>query len=141
VLGSHRASFDTLLDEIETQCAALRLQATDSLNSKLTPYAAALTNATKGWRALTDRIAANAARSPHVAPAAAYDYLMLSGYVVLGYLWLRIAATAEQQLQSSDRDNVLYQSKLIGARFFFRRILPRWQSHRDSIAVIEEDYA
>ncbi|WP_428607852.1 acyl-CoA dehydrogenase C-terminal domain-containing protein [Sedimenticola sp.] len=60
--------------------------------------------------------------NPDEAGAAAADYLRLFAVVTLGYLWMRMADVAKQQL---DQDPLFYQAKLDTARFYFERILPQ----------------
>jgi hypothetical protein len=57
--------------------------------------------------------------------AAAYDYLMYSGYVALAYWWARSAAASE----ASTRSDGFKAGKRETARFYFARILPRTLTH------------
>jgi hypothetical protein len=57
--------------------------------------------------------------------AASVDYLMYSGYVVLGYLWARAATVAQAKLDAGTTETAFYEAKLKTARFYFERILPR----------------
>ena len=77
------------------------------------------------WAALSRRIGERAAADPAEAGAAAYDYLMYSGYVVLAYWWARsVAAAAGGPMLAEKRDT---------ARFFFARLLPRTLAHQAAI--------
>jgi hypothetical protein len=68
-----------------------------------------------------------AIKNPDEAGAASYDFLSYSGYVVYGYLFARMASVAQQKLAGKldEADKRFYESKLLTARFYFQRILPR----------------
>jgi len=80
------------------------------------------------WLALTDKIGEKAASNPDEVNAAAYDYLMYSGYVVLAYFWARSSVSAEQALKGNSAEAGFYQAKLATAQFYFERLLPRTDS-------------
>jgi len=80
------------------------------------------------WLALTDKIGEKAAANPDEVNAAAYDYLMYSGYVVLAYFWARSSVSAEQALKVNSDEAGFYQAKQATAQFYFERLLPRTDS-------------
>jgi hypothetical protein len=57
------------------------------------------------------------------------DYLMYSGYMVLGYFWARMAKVAQEKLAAGTSEEDFYKAKLTTARFYFTRILPRTRMH------------
>jgi hypothetical protein len=59
--------------------------------------------------------------------AASVDYAMFCGYLILAYLWARMAEVAMKQLDA-DGTQAFYTAKLATARFYYRRILPRTDS-------------
>ena len=61
--------------------------------------------------------------------AASVDYAMLSGYVVLAYLWARMAKASRERLDAGQGDATFHEAKLSTARFYFSRILPRTHAH------------
>ena len=61
--------------------------------------------------------------------AAAYDYLMYSGYVALAYWWARSVAASE----ASSRSERFKAGKRETARFYFGRILPRTLAHAAAV--------
>ena len=77
-------------------------------------------------------IGEKALKDPNEAGAAAYDYLMYSGYIVLGYFWARMAILSQNKIGSSDKS--FYEAKLMTAKFYFERILPRTRYHYESIS-------
>ena len=88
------------------------------------------------WGGLTNKIGIKALRNREEVGAASVDYLMYSGYVMLAYFWAAMADTAMQALEVGGdtlaaEEKVFYQSKIVSARFYFKRILPRSRSHKD----------
>ena len=77
------------------------------------------------WQRLTLQVGQRAAANPEEIGAAAYDYLMYSGYVALAYWWARsVVATAQ-----AGRPEGFSAGKRETARFYFARILPRTLTH------------
>lgn len=99
------------------------------------PYGAAVQQQMQQWGALTAEIGEKAMRNPDEVNAAAYDYLMYSGYSVFAWIWAQSAATAQAALeqQPSGPDKQFYEEKLATAQFFFTRLLPRTQALAVSI--------
>ncbi len=77
------------------------------------------------WQQLSLVIAHKARQNPDEIGAAAVDYLMYSGYLVLAFLWLKAQKAALQQLAQPKADSGFYRAKLAAAEFYFARILPR----------------
>ncbi|MEF9671896.1 acyl-CoA dehydrogenase C-terminal domain-containing protein [Pseudomonas sp. PCH446] len=53
---------------------------------------------------LTTQVGMAALKNPDEVGAAALDYLMYSGYIILAYLWLRMALVAQAQLDDGSGD-------------------------------------
>ncbi|HEY7885340.1 MAG TPA: acyl-CoA dehydrogenase C-terminal domain-containing protein, partial [Cellvibrionaceae bacterium] len=85
------------------------------------------------WLDLSMKIGEKAMANPDEAGAAAVDYLMYSGYVVLAYFWARMAVLANSKIAAADGDTSFYQAKLMTARFYYGRILPRTLSHKQAL--------
>ncbi|WP_415892508.1 acyl-CoA dehydrogenase C-terminal domain-containing protein [Neptuniibacter sp. PT8_73] len=100
----------------------------ESDNSDLQQYIKPLTELNKEWGDLTMKIGMKAMQNRDEVGAASVDYLMYSGYVVLGYFWARMAKVAQEKLAAGEGDAAFYQAKLTTARFYFQRILPRTRS-------------
>ena len=65
------------------------------------------------------------AKDPEELGAAAVDYLNFTGYVLYGWCWLRMANVAAAALAAGPGERGFYEGKLIAARFYFERLLPR----------------
>lgn len=85
------------------------------------------------WLTMSLEVGAKAMENPEEAGAAAVDYLMYSGYVVLAYFWARMAVVARQKIAERDGDTSFYDAKLHTARFYFARLLPRTAAHREAL--------
>jgi hypothetical protein len=85
------------------------------------------------WVGLSMKIGEKAMENPDEAGAAAVDYLMYSGYVALAYFWARMAVLAQQKIAADEGDTAFYEAKLMTARFYFDRLLPRTQAHMQAI--------
>jgi alkylation response protein AidB-like acyl-CoA dehydrogenase len=83
------------------------------------------------WLGLSMKIGESAMKNADEAGAAAVDYLMYSGYVCLAYFWARMAVLARHKIAAADGDVSFYQAKLMTARFYFDRLLPRTLGHKN----------
>ncbi|HSC69604.1 MAG TPA: acyl-CoA dehydrogenase C-terminal domain-containing protein [Cellvibrio sp.] len=119
ILGSDGKTLEPLIDEMVGFCG----QCED--DEQLAQHAKQLATLIQEWQQLGVRIADRAQSNPDEIGAAAVDYLMYSGYLVLAFLWLKAQKTALQQLAQSVSDVSFYRGKLAAANFYFARILPR----------------
>jgi 3-(methylthio)propanoyl-CoA dehydrogenase len=70
----------------------------------------------------TDALLKGLASRPDTAMAVSVPYLLLSGYVIGGWLTAKAAAIAAKSLNGADR--TFYESKLHTARFYAQQVLP-----------------
>ena len=84
------------------------------------------------WNLLTTAIMLRAPKDREVVGAASVDYLMSSGFVMMGYYWAGQAAKAEELLASGQgkESEDFYRSKVQTAEFYFERLMPRANAHR-----------
>ena len=87
------------------------------------------------WRYLALRMALQAKRDKDSVGAGSVDFLMFSGYAFMAYMWMQMAAKAEQKLNSAEGDSQFNQDKLISAEFFFERYLPQSTAHAKTISA------
>ncbi|WP_431035499.1 acyl-CoA dehydrogenase C-terminal domain-containing protein [Pseudomonas yamanorum] len=90
------------------------------------------------WGELTVKVGMAAMKNPDEVGAAALDYLMYSGYIILAYLWLRMALVAQEQLESGKGDADYARGKLATCEFYFKRLLPRTRAHRAAVEAGSE---
>lgn len=103
-------------------------------NKKMQEFIAPLIKLNKEWGEMTTQIGFKAMRNRDEVGAAAVDYLMYSGYVSLAFFWAQAAAVAQAAIADDSSEKDFYKAKLLTARFYFQRILPRTRSH---LAAIE----
>ncbi len=116
-------------------------------NADLAEFTAPLVELNKEWGEITMKVGMKAMQNRNEVGAASVDYLMYSGYVVLGYFWARMAKVAQEKLATGEGDAAFYQAKITTARFYFQRILPRtrslvvtMQSGSDNLMSLEEEH-
>lgn len=119
VLGGGGRSLEILLEEINQLCL------TCDGDERLAAHAAQLSTLSLEWQALSQKIGIRAQGNPDEVGAAAVDYLMYSGYLVLAFLWLKAQRQAVQRLMQPVVDSGFYRAKIATANFYFARILPR----------------
>lgn len=103
-------------------------------NAAMAEFTGPLAKLNKEWGDLTMQIGMKAMQNPNEAGAAATDYMMYSGYVLLGYLWAWMAKVAQDKIAAGEGDKAFYEAKVKTAQFYFKKILPRTQSHADIIS-------
>ncbi len=72
---------------------------------------------------LTQWVMDQAASNPNEIGAASVEYLMVFGYTALAYMWAKMAVVA---LANSDDTSGFYKAKVGTARFYMKRLLPRY---------------
>ncbi|MFL6535234.1 MAG: acyl-CoA dehydrogenase C-terminal domain-containing protein [Pseudomonas sp.] len=100
---------------------------------QLDGYVAQLDGLNRQWGELTTQVGMAAMKNPDEVGAASVDYLMYSGYIILAYLWLRMALVAQAQLDSDQGDADFCRAKLATCEFYFKRLLPRTMAHRAAV--------
>ncbi|WP_068544486.1 acyl-CoA dehydrogenase C-terminal domain-containing protein [Thalassotalea crassostreae] len=122
VIGNEGKLLNEFTDEILEFCHA-------NQNNSLAEHSAMLIEFVELWTVVTRDIAMKSAKNMDEIGAASVDYLMLSGYITLAYIWLQMAKTAQDAMANSTQEQEFYQAKLNTADFYFDRILPRAHGH------------
>ena len=123
VMQLQGAGLRALLPMIEASC---REHAGDpAVSGHVTALRAKLAE----WEHLTMEIGQRAVSDPEEVGAAAYDYLLYSGYVLLGWWWMRSVVAAE----AASHHAAFKSAKRETARFYFERVLPRTLLHAAAI--------
>ncbi|RMT65096.1 hypothetical protein ALP29_03610 [Pseudomonas syringae pv. avii] len=102
-------------------------------HAQLKAHVAQLNELNQQWGELTLKVGTAAMKNPDEVGAAAMDYLMYSGYIILAYLWLRMAIAAH-----GHDDQEFAQAKLATCDFYFKRLLPRTAMHRAAVEAGSE---
>ncbi|QIG80611.1 acyl-CoA dehydrogenase C-terminal domain-containing protein [Stakelama tenebrarum] len=115
-------------------------------DEKLAEFAGKLEKALGDMQASTMWLAANGMKNPNDAGAAAYPFMEMTGVVAIGLMWLRMATAAQGSLGEDGADTKFLETKLVTARYYADRILPRTASLRaqveagsDSIMALEPE--
>ncbi len=98
-------------------------------NEEMKEYVQELQRLNKEWGGLTINIGAKAMKNRDEVSAASVDYLMYSGYLLMGYFWARMASVAAEKLKQAEGDTAFYTVKMQTADFYFKRVLPRSYGH------------
>jgi alkylation response protein AidB-like acyl-CoA dehydrogenase len=93
------------------------------------PFVGPLTTALGHLQQATMWLMQNALAKPDNGGAAATDYLGLFGLCALGYMWCRMAESAQAKLASGDGAAERLKGKLVTGRFFMERMLPETATH------------
>ena len=79
-------------------------------------------------KVLRKKVALKAKKDRDIVGSASVDYLMYSGYIMMGYFWAQMAQTAYEKLAGDVENRDFYRAKIKTAEFYFERLLPRTKS-------------
>ena len=119
VLGSRGKALDPVIKSVLDFCK--RSQECKELR----PHLKTLVRLTKQWKSLTRKIGFAAMRDRDAVGAASVDYMMYSGYLLLGVAWAASARVAYRKLEDGTSETAFYESKIRTADFYFAKLLPR----------------
>jgi alkylation response protein AidB-like acyl-CoA dehydrogenase len=122
IMGSKGELLKVFTSEIKSYCATIRDK------KQFNHWSNAIESHVDEWLQMTDDIGMSAANNPDELGAASVDYLMYSGYVTVGYFWLKMAVVAQQKIDEGTSDVDFYNAKLQTATFYFDRMLTRTRS-------------
>lgn len=88
----------------------------------------ALSKNVANWQQYSMRLALKAKKDRDIVGSASVDYLMYSGYIIMGYFWAQMAQTAYEKLAGEVENRDFYRAKIKTAEFYFERLLPRTKS-------------
>ncbi|TPG12260.1 acyl-CoA dehydrogenase C-terminal domain-containing protein [Sphingomonas oligophenolica] len=94
-------------------------------NEAVAGLATALEKANGELQAATMWFMANGMKNPDNVGAGAYAYMHLMGIVAVGVMWLRMATAAASLKAAGEGDTAFLDAKLVTARFFAERVMPR----------------
>ncbi|HEX7478397.1 MAG TPA: acyl-CoA dehydrogenase C-terminal domain-containing protein [Polyangiales bacterium] len=122
VLANGGATLRLFTNQIDAFCAQAESQ------PEIKDLIDALKPLTTEWHAQVNDILQRAIKNADEAGAASYDFLSYSGYVTYAYLFARMASVSAAKLKAGAADADFYKAKILTARFYFQRILPRTRS-------------
>ncbi|MFW2177708.1 MULTISPECIES: acyl-CoA dehydrogenase C-terminal domain-containing protein [unclassified Moraxella] len=111
-----------------------------ALDKEMRKFVWQLTKYCAEWNTLTTRILLTARKDREIISAASDDYLMYSGYVMMGYHWARMAAIAHDKLANGGgmETEAFYKAKIQTAEFYFEKLLPRASGLSESMLAPSE---
>jgi alkylation response protein AidB-like acyl-CoA dehydrogenase len=122
VVGSNGKLLSIFTSEVKEYCKSIRDK------SQFNAWSNSIDKHVDEWHQITEDIMQRAAKDPAELGAASVDYLMYSGYIVVGYFWLQMAVVAQQKIDDGTDDPEFYKAKLHTAKFYFDRLLTRTRS-------------
>lgn len=146
VLGDQAAALLIFTKKMHKLCK--QIETDDECSIVIKALAPSLATLSKEWPKLAQEVGIKAFEDHEEVGAAAFDFLMYSGYACLAYFWLMQAYTANSQVEASSQEfsSGFLNAKLKTAQFYFERILPHAESHKlalrsgkQSVSSHEED--
>tara|TARA_B110001452_G_scaffold9689_1_gene8260 strand:- start:22 stop:387 length:366 start_codon:yes stop_codon:yes gene_type:complete len=95
-------------------------------NDKIKPFVKELNTHIEILSKFTDWIKEKLENSKDDASAACNDYLKSLGFVSIAHAWLKVL---EVSFNEYDQNKDFYEDKIQTANFYFKRVLPRAESH------------
>ncbi len=133
VLATGGARLRMFTDEIEAFCEK------NAGNAAVAEYVTTLRALVTEWNGLVANVLERAIKNPDEAGAASYDFLSYSGYACFAYFFARMAVIAAARLEEGTSEREFYEAKLMTARFYFKRILPRVRSLKETMLSGADD--
>ena len=93
-------------------------------NAEMAPYTKALKKGLNDLQASTMWFMQNAMAKPDNAGAGSTDYMHLFGLVMMGYMWAKMAKSAQDLMAAGDERADFLATKLVTARFYMDKIMP-----------------
>ena len=90
-------------------------------------FAAPLETALAKLESLTNELQNQAATDPNTVNSSCTDYLHAFSYVSYAWMWAMMAREAQTQLSAGTEEESFYQAKIITARYFYKRLLPKME--------------
>ncbi|MDA7461815.1 acyl-CoA dehydrogenase family protein [Candidatus Pelagibacter ubique] len=109
---------DKYLELIKNDC--------NTENEKLKPFIKELKTHLEILSTFTDWIKEKVQNSKDDASAACNDYLKALGFVSIAHVWIKVL---EVSFKDYEQNKDFYEDKIQTANFYFKRVLPRAESH------------
>ncbi len=129
ILLTHGRSLKTFTKEVLIFCKDKSMLSSNPHKRQMNKFIWPLSKAVANWQQYSLRIALKAKKDRDIVGSASVDYLMFSGYVVMGYFWAQMAQVAYEKLADKNIENRdFYRAKIKTAEFYFERMLPKTKS-------------
>ena len=128
ILLTRGALLSQFTKEVLGFCKNTSMLSSNPFKRQMNKFVWPLSTHVANWHQYTLRIGLKAKKNRDVVGSASTDYLMYSGYIVMGYFWAKMAQTAYEKLAGEVENRDFYRAKIKTAEFYFERILPRTKS-------------
>ena len=122
-INDNGSAMNELLDQIENDIGVSSIE--DNLKSELN-------HAIEKSRNVSQFILENAQKDPNLAGASSYNFLMMMGYLVGGWIASRNITAAKNKMKEND-DFEFYNAKIISSTFYIEQFLPLVMSFGNSV--------
>ena len=122
-INDNGSAMNELLDQIENDIGVSSIEG--NLKSELN-------HAIEKSRAVSRFILENAQKDPNLAGASSYNFLMMMGYLVGGWIASRNITAAKNKMKEND-DFEFYNAKIISSTFYIEQFLPLVMSFGNSV--------
>ena len=129
IMLSKGANLKFLTKDIFAFCKDYGLISRNPHKKEMLKFIAPLFKTLAEWQILTFRVMHGASKDRDYIGSASVDYIMYSGYVMMAFLWAKMAQAAHEKLASGEGDIDFLKAKIQTTEFYFERILPRAKSH------------
>ena len=128
IMRDQGKSLQSWISDINKHCE--HAKSNDSEYSEiLSKSAQSIQELTGEWLGLTQSVGIKAQNNPEEIGAAAFDFMMYSGYVSIASILLQMAVAAT----TSEQSESFIKSKIQVLNFYMERLLPRTKSHKACI--------
>lgn len=128
ILLTRGKSLKAFSKEILVFCKNKSMLSSNPHKRQMNKFIWALSTNVANWQQYSMRLALKAKKDRDVVGSASVDYLMYSGYIIMGYFWAQMAQTAYEKLAGDVENRDFYRAKIKTAEFYFDRLLPRTKS-------------
>ena len=122
-INDNGSAMNELLDQIENDIGISSIEG--NLKSELN-------HAIEKSRNVSQFILENAKKDPNLAGASSYNFLMMMGYLVGGWIASRNITAAKNKMKEND-DFEFYNAKIISSTFYIEQFLPLVMSFGNSV--------
>jgi len=122
-INDNGSAMNELLDQIENDIGISSIEG--NLKSELN-------HAIEKSRNVSQFILENAQKDPNLAGASSYNFLMMMGYLVGGWIASRNITAAKNKIKEND-DFEFYNAKIISSTFYIEQFLPLVMSFGNSV--------
>ncbi|WP_426357056.1 acyl-CoA dehydrogenase C-terminal domain-containing protein [Pseudocolwellia sp. HL-MZ19] len=128
ILLSRGSSLKDFSYEVLSFCKEKSMISSNPHKRQMNKFIWPLSKAIANWQQYSFRLALKAKKDRDVVGSASVDYLMYSGYIVMAYMWARMAQSAYEKLAGEVENRDFYRAKIKTAEFYFEKMLPRTKS-------------